>query len=152
MAFGFPDILFQPQHAFLQLLSQQASTQSDIVLAPFPAHDPAQMDMVDIDDAGRVRSILLQPKQISLRYAWICAVWTPVFTRFLHEYLPPALTEPTHADPPGDASDVPELSMGAVIQAAIQEGLPVDGVVFSNGTYLDIGTPDALARPCQNLT
>ncbi len=150
--FGFPDILFQPDDTFVQLLSRQSSTRAEIILALFPAHDPAQMDMVDVNDQGQVRSISLKPPQTHLRYAWICAVWTPVFTRFMHEYLRLTLAQPIRTDAGGNEVDSRELSMGAVIQAAIQEGLRVDGVTFFNGTYVDIGTPDALVRACENLT
>ncbi len=151
VVFGFPDILFQPDDTFVHLLSRQSSTQADIVLALFPAHDPTQMDMVDIDDQGRVRSIHLKPQQTPFHYAWICAVWTPVFTRFMHDYLAPTQTEPFQTDAGSYESERPELSVGAVIQAAIQKGLRVYGVPFSNGTYVDIGTPDGLANACQNL-
>ena len=33
-----------------------------------------------------------------------------------------------------------------VLQAAIREGMRVDGVVVSDEPYLDIGTPEGLAR------
>lgn len=134
VAFGFPDILFQPDDAFTQLLASQISTNEDIVLGLFHAHDPAQMDMVEIDEGGRVHSILLKPPQSRLRYAWLCAVWKPTFTHFLHDYL---------AAPDSESGNV-ELSVGAAIQAAINRGLRVRGVPFAERTYLDIGSPQAL--------
>jgi glucose-1-phosphate thymidylyltransferase len=151
VVFGFPDIFFQPDDVFIQLLARQSSTGADVVLGLFLAHDPTQMDMVDVDDQCHVRSISLKPPQTHLRYAWICAVWTPVFTRFIHEYLDRSLTQPIWTEAGGNQSDWRELSVGAVIQAAIQMGLQVDGVRFSDGTYLDIGTPEGLTQACQNL-
>ena len=38
VVFGFPDIIFQPDNAFIQLLARQAATNADIVLGIFPAH------------------------------------------------------------------------------------------------------------------
>ncbi len=37
-----------------------------------------------------------------------------------------------------------ELSVGDAFQAALDDGLAVEGVVFEQGGYLDIGTPDDL--------
>jgi glucose-1-phosphate thymidylyltransferase len=143
VVFGFPDIWFQPDDTFVQLLSRQSSTRADIVLALFPAHDPAQMDMVDMDDRGRARSIRLKPPHTHLRYGWVCAVWTPAFTDFMREYLTRD-RELIHAAPTRNDPDQHELSFGAVFQAAIERGLAVDTVAFPDGIYIDIGTPQGL--------
>ena len=37
IAFGYPDVLFEPDDAFVRLLSQLAVSDSDIVLGVFPA-------------------------------------------------------------------------------------------------------------------
>lgn len=151
VAFGFPDIIFEPHDAFVQLLDRQATEGPDIVLGVFPAERPETMDMVDIDDSGKVRSISLKPSHTNLRYAWICAVWTPVFSSFMHEYLRGL----------GGANDCGawistlgqgELSIGHVIQAAIRDGLQVEAVAFPEHTYLDIGTPEDLFRAVCNIT
>jgi glucose-1-phosphate thymidylyltransferase len=104
------------------------------------------MDMIRVDAEGRVTELLLKPPETDLRYGWICAVWAPPFTQFLHQFV---LSDEARQyqregghqiDPQGD------LPVGAVIQAAIRKGLRVDGVTFPNGTYLDIGTPDDLVK------
>jgi len=146
VAFGFPDIIFQPQDLFSRLLSRQASTRADIVLALFPAHDPAQMDMVDVDDRGRVRGILLKPPHTHLSYAWICAVWTPAFTDFMHEYLTRDLGAGSRSAPADEGPGGRELTMGALLQAGIEHRLSVESVSFPDATYLDIGTPAALQK------
>ena len=146
VAFGFPDILFTPDDVFTQLLRKQRTGQADLVLGLFPAHDHRLMDMVRVDDSGRVTELVLKPLHTDLHYAWICAVWTPTFTEFLHEFVS---SDDAHRcrgqiehkiDPQGD------LPVGAVIQAAIRQGIRVDGVLFPMGTYIDIGTPGDLAR------
>ena len=87
IAFGFPDILFRPDDAFSRLLSHQESSQADITLGLFPAEHPYKVDMVDLNQEGRVQRIIIQPSHSSLRYTWGIAVWTPVFTQFLHDYV-----------------------------------------------------------------
>jgi glucose-1-phosphate thymidylyltransferase len=61
LAFGFPDIIFQPEDAFVQLLARQASTKAGIVLGLFPTDQPQKVDMVDLDDDGRIRLIEIKP-------------------------------------------------------------------------------------------
>lgn len=93
--------------------------------------------------------LVLKPSQTDLHYAWVCAVWAPTFTQFLHDFL---LSDEARQcqregglqiDPQGD------LPVGAVIQAAIRQGMRVDSVTFPAGTYIDIGTPGDLARALQ---
>jgi glucose-1-phosphate thymidylyltransferase len=44
------------------------------------------------------------------------------------------------------AENSPELFIGDVIQAAINDGLQVEGVKVSDEPYIDIGTADDLLR------
>ena len=143
IAVGFPDIIFHPGDAFVKLLDRQRSTAADIVLGLFPTSDPQKVDMVDIGDSGQVRNILIKPRRTSLSYSWILAVWTPVFTRFMHQYLADihrrnTSTKKTRRDG--------ELYMGHVINAAINNNLRIETVSFSEGSYLDIGTPEDLLK------
>jgi len=149
VAFGFPDIIFQPDDAFVRLLARQATTNADVVLGLFPADQPQKMDMVDLDDDGRVRLIVIKPPQTHLRYTWIIAVWTPVFTRFMHEYL--AAVQDEQDDTGNNALEQRELFVGDVIQAAIYNDLKVETVPFPNGAYLDIGTPGDLVKAVRNM-
>lgn len=150
IAFGFPDIIFQPEDAFVHLLAHQTTTNADIVLGLFPADQSQKMDMVDLDEKGQVRQIVIKPLQTHLRYTWIIAVWTPIFTRFMHEYLAAAQSG-TAQDKTGNALPKQrELFVGDVIQAAIQTGLQVETLLFPDGHYLDIGTPEDLAKALCN--
>jgi glucose-1-phosphate thymidylyltransferase len=137
IAFGFPDILFEGDDAFRQLLSRQALNNAEIVLGLFPADRPEKMDMVELDENGRVTDLVIQPPHTRLKYSWDVAVWTPAFTEFMHGYLV------TEKNP---ARHHPELSVGHVIQAAIRDGLRVEGAAVSDEPYLDIGTPEGLTR------
>ena len=139
VALGFPDILFKPMDAFSHLLKKQKQTQADIVLGLMPVADPKNWDMVDITVDGKIRQIYVKPARIDTPYAWFIAVWSPVFTQFLHEYLV------SHPVP-----DAAELHMGDVIQKAIKKGLSTDMVVFPRGASLDIGIPENLMKMVGN--
>ena len=147
VAFGFPDILFGPDDVFLRLLEHQRRTGADIVLGCFPVDDVRHWDMLDIDEQGRVGSIDLKPQSSPLRFSWTCAVWSPAFSRFMHDCV--ERERATHArnalafrgiDAQGD------LPVGAIIRAAIEKGLRVHGATFPDETCIDIGTPENLIR------
>ncbi len=150
IVFGFPDIVFQPEDAFVQLLTRQAITKADIVLGLFLTDQPQKMDMVDLDDDDHIRRIVIKPHQTKLRYTWIIAVWTPVFTRFMHEYLITAQIKGAQKNRDNGLAGQQELFVGDVIQAAIYAGLQVETVRFPNGDYLDIGTPEDLVKAVRN--
>ena len=111
---------------------------------------PQAMDMAELDENSRVQSMSLKPFQTHLTYSWLCAIWTPVFTQFMHTYLQDVRinerpeVQTRKIDAQGD------LPVGAVIKASIQQGLRVDGVKFPKGTYIDIGRPDDLVKAIEN--
>ena len=146
IAFGFPDILFRPRDVFNKLLAQLNRKTTDVVLGLFPAHETKAMDMIDIDARHRVRAIQLKPRKTRLKYAWLCAVWTPTFTGFLHQFMRSARTQPSaglignrRIDPQGD------IPVGAVLRAAIRAKLKIEGMTFPAGRYLDVGTPQSFS-------
>lgn len=136
VALGFPDIIFQPVDAYATVLHRLRTQNADVVLGLFPTEQAYKAGMVNFDADGRVRQIIEKPKQSSLRYMWAIAVWAPRFTQFMHEFLANRVI----------STASPELPIGDVIQAAIAAGLRVEAEPFSNGSYLDVGTPDDLIR------
>jgi len=152
IAFGFPDIIFQPEDAFETLITHQTDTGADLVLGLFPTDHPQKADMVEIDGAGRLREIIIKPQQTDLVYTWIIAVWTPTFTKFMHDYVKLASTPVTHAETQPSPADWPELYIGQVFQAAIDAGLKVEYRIFRKGHFLDIGTPEDLVRAIDKST
>jgi glucose-1-phosphate thymidylyltransferase len=148
VAFGFPDLVFDPDDVFARLLSELHRSGCDVVLGLYPpAQGVSQADMVEVDETQRVKAIILKPQSSELTYTWICAVWTPTFSAFMHDFLERERQKSHEArlayrniDPQGD------LPVGAVIKAAIEEGLRVCGLAFPADRYLDIGTPDNLAE------
>jgi glucose-1-phosphate thymidylyltransferase len=137
VALGFPDVIFEPVDAYSRLLERQAERSADLVLGLFPASKPSATDMVELGDDGHIRRIEIRPVQTRLRYNWLLAVWTPVFTRFLQQAVALA---------PAGAG---ELHFGAVVQAAVEAEISVEGVPFPQGSYRDLGTPDELAAAWQ---
>ncbi len=149
IALGFPDILFQPNNAFEQLLARQASSQADVVLGLFPTDQPRKAGMVDFDSQGQVRLVIEKPPQTDLQFMWGIAVWTPTFTHFMHQYLAMIEAKRVRNGVENLLPPLRELPIGDVIQAAISSGLQVEAEVFRDGTYLDIGTPEDLVRAIQ---
>lgn len=147
VAFGFPDILFGPEDAYRQLIAQQEQTGADVVLGLHEIEDPRVWDMVDCDEAGCVRNLVMKPASTNLTYGWCCAVWTPTFTEFLHSFLRADETRrnldrlASKANDPGG-----DLAVGVVFQAALKAGLSIHSVKFPGHGYLDIGTPENLAK------
>ncbi|MCB0164532.1 MAG: dTDP-glucose pyrophosphorylase [Anaerolineae bacterium] len=152
IAFGFPDIIFQPEDAFTTLITHQTDTAADLVLGLFPTDYPQKADMVEFDRDGRLRKIVIKPEQTDLVYTWIIAVWTPTFTEFMHNYVQLAYKRPAYAEADPGATGWPELYIGRVFQAAIDAGLKVEYTLFREGNFLDIGTPEDLVRAIDRST
>ena len=141
--FGFPDIIFEPKDAFVRLLKRQQDSGAGIVVGLYRAKCPDKMDMVELDSAGRLREIVIKPCSTQLEYTWIIAVWTSAFTRFMHEYLSAAPVVKREARE--------EIYVGDVFRAWIREGFTVETVTFSDGNYVDIGTPEDLISAVRGM-
>ena len=144
IAFGFPDIIFEPEDAFSQLLSKQEQANADIVLGLFEARKPQKMDMVELDNQGNVCKIVIKPASTQLRYTWIIAVWTDRFTEFMHQFV---LNHKNHCTSKTNGSTQnKEVFVGDVIQAAVNTDIKIESVIFADSQYIDIGTPGDLAK------
>jgi glucose-1-phosphate thymidylyltransferase len=139
VALGFPDIIFEPKDAFAQLLAKYEESKADIVLGLFHTPKPHKSDMVKLDENGRVHSIHIKPPETDLEYSWGIAVWSPLFTEFMHNYV--VSQRKLFEDDSGNEIRR-ELFVGDVIQAAITSSITVDTIIFRDGKYLDIGTPE----------
>ena len=137
VVFGFPDILFRPTDAFIQLLAHLKTSEADVVLGLFPTNHTqrSDMDMVEIKGNHTVSLIQVKPSDTHLRYTWIIAVWSPSFTTYLHNYLMANHLPSTR-----------ELHLGDVFQAAICQGKSIHGLIFQDGEFVDIGTPNNLRQ------
>jgi glucose-1-phosphate thymidylyltransferase len=138
VALGWPDIILQGENEYQQLIDHQKDTHAHVVVGLFPADRPEKVDMVEVDEFGRVKEIVIKPASTNLCFTWGMAIWTPVFSEFLHEFVRMAAQR--------DAEQSPEIFVGDVIRAALQDGLKVEGVHVSDTPYIDIGTPEDLQR------
>jgi glucose-1-phosphate thymidylyltransferase len=142
IAFGFPDILFKPDDVFVRLLDRLTISGCDAVLGLFPTDRPHNADLVDFDVEGRIINLEIKPSQTNLHFTWGAAVWSPIFSQFIHSYV-------TAQKP--FASEKKELSMSEVVKAAIDNNLRVEAVHVSDEPFLDIGTPEGLLRAAKQL-
>jgi glucose-1-phosphate thymidylyltransferase len=150
VALGFPDIMFSDNDVYCQLRSAFQSRHCDVLLGLFPADQPHLSDMVALDPVGKVDRIVIKPEQTTLTHTWGIALWTPVFSKFMHEWLSNIdFSKPERLDARHGHG---ELFVGDVIQAAIEAGLNVEAVTVSEQPYLDIGTPQNLIRAIQTYT
>jgi glucose-1-phosphate thymidylyltransferase len=153
VAFGFPDIIFKPKDAFIQLLNKTSSSRADIVLGLFRAPRPYKTQhMVDFDSSGQVKGFQIEPSQTALQYTWIIAVWNAKFTRFLHEYVSNEIMNLRKSSAPKKGSMVEEVSITRTFQIAQQAGLGIDSVVFAEGSFVDIGSPENIKKAGQSFT
>ncbi len=149
IVFGFPDIVFQPDDAFVQLLERQSSSRADIVLGLFPVKEPHKWDMVDCYDDGKIRQIVIKSPNCQLDYAWVIAVWMPTFTHFMHSYINNVQVEEKKFN--NQSLEVKEIFIGEIVQAAIENDLVVQGVLFPESDCLDVGTPEDLMKAVRSF-
>ena len=129
---GFPDILVAEEDCFARLVRRYRSRPVDVLLGLFPRGDAA-MDAVELD-GERVCRVIPKPPATAHAHAWGCAIWGNTFSDFLHATLRRY-----------DANTPPrELYVGDLLQAAVSNGITVEGAPVSAHPFLDIGTPDGL--------
>jgi len=141
VAFGYPDILFEPHDAFSQLIKKQSETKADVVLGIFPIR-PGQRwgDILAFGEGTKIHTIALDdPSKAKRSIGWSIALWTPEFSRFMHEFLSGHVKQNTLLAPDGR-----EFTLNHVFQSALDKGMSVDSVVFDSGFVLDVGVPEDL--------
>ncbi|WP_439883366.1 nucleotidyltransferase family protein [Pontibacter sp. MBLB2868] len=144
--FGFPDILIEPKDAFGKLLQRQVQTRADVVLGAFAVHDTSKWDMLELEQDGQVKHVYPKTVKPELKYGWAMACWSPRFTQFMHRYLEQEYQQMQ------ESKTEREVSVGEVVQAAIQNGLVVQSVCFHSGNCLDVGTSEDLRTAIRKLT
>jgi glucose-1-phosphate thymidylyltransferase len=138
---GFPDILFKPKKVFRQLVEKLVSNPvTSIVLGVMPFDRPEKADMIEFESDNIIKRIVIKSKtEKSLKYSWFCAVWNSTFSDFLNSYV----TILSQEKSPEELRNC-EVYIGDVIRAAMNNGIDIESVIFENGSYLDIGTPEDL--------
>jgi glucose-1-phosphate thymidylyltransferase len=139
--FGFPDIVFEPVHALRSLRQRLLQGRADVVLGALPAAAEQGADRLRLDAAGRVLEVCVKPVRSDWPHAWILAAWAPSFTRFLERWL---LARESVASALLQPASV-ELSLGQVLQAAIEANLTIEAETFQLGSFIDVGTASGMA-------
>jgi glucose-1-phosphate thymidylyltransferase len=143
--FGFPDILFEPQHAFAMALERLDETDADVIVGAYPPHQDEAFDVVEADVDGRVMRLEAKEQVVDhtvARRSWVFAVWSPTFTEFLHM----EIGRLRAVAQSGVAGPQPEWPVGSTIDAAIAAGLHVNSIYLPGAKYTDIGKPERLVR------
>ena len=148
VVFGFPDILFQPEDAFDALIRKRGRTGADLVVAVFPSLRPEYDDVIELDAEGRIRRFEVRAADTDLRHTWLTATWGPAFTEFMHDFVERVTPEVSST---GGKWRGRELFMGDVLWAAVQNGMQVEAVLFEEGSYVDIGTPEDLMAALRDI-
>jgi len=143
VVFGFPDIIYWPEDALSAVVERHRVSGADFVVAVVPTDRPEKNDLVELDEAGRIVRMEIKQPDSKLRYTWMLAVWGSEFTKFLHEFVAEVGPEIVAN---GGLWQGRELYPGDVLWAAIEHGLSHETVVFDDGGYVDIGTPDELTH------
>lgn len=123
---ALPDTVFAPDTTLLLLREELLRRQADLCLAVFPTDLPQHLGPVRVGDDGRILEVLDKPPQPTLFNTWGAAVWSPRFTRVLHQRV-------TAADVRG------EVVLGDVFNEAIRHGLPTCALQFPDGSFSDVG-------------
>ena len=126
----FPDIMFEPRAEIASLFAEWDPAQADALLALVPSDRGDKVDMVTLDDGGRVVDIAPKPGPGITGWTWVAAAWSPLFTDSLHQFLRSTAF----------ARDR-EIYVGDVLNAARSEGMNLVGATFARGWAIDIGTP-----------
>jgi len=137
-ALGFPDLLVQPRDLVARLVRHRERSQADVALALVPTDRPQSADLVETDARGRVKRIEIKPESTELRWAWIFALWTPRFTRFLVRWCEGFNARSARLGCEPYVSDV--------LVAALAEGFEIHTLAVPEARMLDIGTPETLAQ------
>jgi glucose-1-phosphate thymidylyltransferase len=130
--FGMPDVIFHPRDAFDQLLGVHLGERNDLTLGLFPTTTPQKFGMVELDAEGHVIFIIDKPQRTTLKHLWGVAVWSEAFANTLSKFIDM------------NRACEQEIVLGDAFSLAVTDGLKVKGKVFTDGRYIDIGTPEGL--------
>ncbi|WP_420629796.1 nucleotidyltransferase family protein [Candidatus Leptofilum sp.] len=136
--FSMPDTLITPIDAMTKLVEHHETTKADVTLGLFETDTPKKFGMVELNDKREIIGFVDKPEKTDLSLMWGCAAWSPVFTRFMHQYL-------KDINLPGK-----EIVLSDLFLAALDKGLTFEPLLVE-GQYHDIGTPDSFQAAVYDL-
>lgn len=138
VALGFPDIQLRPTDALKRLATFHRGHTSAVSLGLFPTDQSWKADMVDVDEQGRARDIVIKDPDCSYAWTWSLAIWRPTVTELLGRWV----AERMATFDPGAT----ELYVGDVFRSVLEAGLEIRSLAFDDGRFRDVGTPEDLRR------
>lgn len=144
IALGYPDILIYPEDAFAVLKSKFLESNADVFLGIVPSKDFLKSDMLEFDESGKIRNIVIKQNRPDLHYSWFGAIWRPSFTGFMHTWLADFIRNHPDGMFVSDQKHERELYVGDLFQAALSNQLKIEYHIFPEGRYVDLGTPGAI--------
>jgi glucose-1-phosphate thymidylyltransferase len=142
VALGFPDIVFEPEDAFVQLKSKFLQSPADIMLGIVPSEHYLRSDMIEFGSDGRIHDLIIKENRPDLKYSWFIALWRPSFSLYLKNFLLQWLFNNPEGKMRMPDGSFREIYVGDIIRNSIADGLNVDHVFFGDGHYSDLGTWD----------
>ena len=133
--FALPDTIALPGDALRQVHELRCRHGADVVLGIFPVDEPERFGPVELDADGRVLRVWDKPSERTVPNTWAVAAWSARFTAFCADW-----------DSARASAASSEGVLGDVFEAAHRAGLHVRGLPFSEGVFLDAGTPSGLRR------
>ena len=138
VVFALPDTVILPNDALARLHEHRCSVGADLALGAFPVEDARRLGPVEFDERGGIVAIHDKPAQTTLRNSWGVVSWSARFTEFLCRW--------DAQQPPGR-----ERVIGHAFERARTDGMKVSGILFEEGTMIDIGTPRGLRAALKAL-
>jgi len=142
VALGFPDVIFKPENAFLQLKNQFLRTDSDIILGIVPNSNYLTSDMIEFNEQGKINNIIIKQNRPDLRFGWFIAIWRPSFSLYMKKYLADWLLKNPDGKVKLPDGTFREIYLGDIIRDSLKDGMQVDHLLFNEGFYKDLGTRD----------
>ncbi len=146
VALGYPDIIVEPEDAYIRIKERILKTKSDIVLGLFPIDKYRSWDMIEFNRQGKINNIIIKQERQDLKYGWTIAMWNPSFWEFMHKYIQDIICRGGDGKVITDGRIHRELYPGDIFMDAIKAGLKAETVIFEKGRCLDIGTPENMAE------
>jgi glucose-1-phosphate thymidylyltransferase len=131
---AMPDTVTLPQDALRKMHTLLVDTAADVVMGVFPTEEPERLGPVEMAPDGTVIHVHDKPGHRRWMNAWGLVAWAPSFTEFCCAW-----------DQERHREGVPERVLGHAMEAARASGMSVRALVFEDGVFADIGTPEGLA-------
>ncbi len=146
IALGYPDIIFSPAEAFIDVRKRMLETDADIVLGVFSIKNYKKWDMIEFDNKGKIKDIVIKKDRPDLKYGWAIALWNTTFWDFMHYHIQKLIKSSQYRKLKANELPSRELYPGDIFLEAIKNGMRAEAVIFKNGRSTDIGTPEDFQR------